>query len=232
MTRLDIAPDLVEEAVFLALRAAAERGDARAVAWLEARERIYEQPDAATREQAFREHALEAFRRLHFDEPLRLALEACPSAALELDTLYVRRARRSKDESAELYCATDSAPKRGATRAVLALRPERFADVERLHLFVKRELLFVDDMLDEIFGYAPDALDRLELDPGQRDVVRERVSRAWSSRIEARARGERPATRFHELVEHAEASLRANSSDLEPAAAPVFDSAGTESGVR
>lgn len=196
MTRIELAPDLVEEAVFHIASRAAERADPRALAWFEQRERLYELSDPAARERAFRDHALAHFRALHLDEPLQLALEACPAAAVHLDAFLVRRARRAKEESAELYRAPDA-----ATRAVLALRPERFCDVETLHEFVRRELLFVDDMLDEHFAYAPDALDRLPFDPGRRDVARERVSHAWKRRIEARARGEAVSGRFGDLVE-------------------------------
>ena len=74
MTRLDLAPDLVEEAVFHVARRAAERGDPRAIAWFERRERLYELGEPREREQAFRTHALAHFRALHLEEPLLLAL--------------------------------------------------------------------------------------------------------------------------------------------------------------
>lgn len=202
MTRLELAPDLVEEAVFHGARRASERGDPRAVRWFEQRERLYALTRTAEREAAFRAHALEHFRALRLQEPLQLALEACPAVLRHLDVLFVRRARRVKEESAELYRGSGA-----ATRAVLALRPERFLDVEPLFAFVRRELLYVDDMLDERFGYAPDLVDRLPLDPGRRDVVRERVGRAWRERIEARARGEERPGRFEELVEAATHAL-------------------------
>lgn len=202
MTRIELAPELVEEVVFHAANRACARGDPRALAWFERRERLYEIPGPSERELAFRAHALEHFRALHLDEPLRLALEDCPAAAPRLDALLVRRARRAKEESAELFRAPD-----GATRAVLSLRPERFLEVEPLFEFVRRELLYVDDMLDERFAYTPEALDRLPLDPGRRDVVRERVSRAWKRRVERRARGEPVAGRFAELVDEAVRAL-------------------------
>ena len=47
----------------------------------------------------------------------------------------------------------------------------------------------------------------LDLDPGMRDVVRDRASRAWRRRIDVRARGERVTGTFVELVESAVASL-------------------------
>lgn len=217
MTRIEIAPDLVEEAVFLTFRRAAERGDDRATTWLEGRERFYELRDDRAREAAFHQHALTAFRALHFDEALRAALEACPHASRQLDTLFVRRARRAKEEAAELYCATASGAAARSTRAVLALKPERFADLERLFEFTHRELLYVDDMLDERFLYEPVAIDRLELDPGMRDVVRERVSRAWKQRVERRSAGEALHGTFRELVQSAAASLGAH------AAVPLED---------
>jgi hypothetical protein len=213
VTRLELAPELVEEAAFHLARRDAERGDPRAVAWFEERERLYEVQPTAEREAAFRTHALAHFLARHLDEPLRLALAECPAAAARLATLHVRRARRAKDESAELYRATTPfvGPVPGhpldGDRAVLALRPERFLELEPLFEFARRELLFVDDMLDERFAYAPDALDRLPLDPGRRDVVRERVARAWRNRIERRARGDAVKGRFPELVEEAVRAL-------------------------
>lgn len=209
MTRVEIAPDLVEEAAFLVMRAGAERCDPRALAWFEARERLYELADASAREQAFRAHGLTAFRAQHFDEALRTALEACPTARRALDTLFVRRARRAKDEAAELYCAEGRDGQSRATRAVLALRPERFSDLEGLFEFARREMLYVDDMLDESFGYDPDSIDRLALDPGMRDVVRERVSREWKRRVERRCAGESSSASFVELVQRAAQSLGA-----------------------
>lgn len=208
MTRIDVAPDLVEEATFLIYSRAADRGDPRALAWLEGRERLYEIADAEQREREFRAYSLAAFRKLHCDEPLRLALEALPAATRRLDALFVRRARRRNEEIAELYCADQEPHSARATRAVLALRPERFEALESLYDFVRRELLFVDDMLDEGFAYAPAAIDQLLLDPGQADVVRERVQRAWQQRIETRARGEVVTGRFMELVEQAAGTLR------------------------
>jgi hypothetical protein len=202
MVRIDLAPDLVEEAVFHVVHRQAERGDPRAVAWLEQRERIYSIEEAAAREQAFRMHALEHFRTLHLDDSLRLGLESCPTAAQALEALFVRRARRQKEESAELYRAVD-----GSSRAVLALRPERFLELEPLFEFVRRELLYVDDMFDAAFGYEPDLVDRLPLEPGRRDVVRERVSRAWKQRVEARVRGDAVSGRFSDLVDAATSAL-------------------------
>lgn len=202
MTRLEIAPELVEEAVFHVARRDTERGDPRAIDWFERRERLYERPPSRERDEAFRAHALADFRVRHLDDPLRLALNECPAAAQHLQTLFVRRARRTKEESAELFRAPD-----GTTRAVLALRPERFLAPEPLFEFARRELLFVDDMLDGRFGYAPELLDRLPLEPGRRDVVRERVSRAWRARIDRRARGEAPGGRFEDLVDTAVRAL-------------------------
>jgi hypothetical protein len=199
--RLELAPDLVEEAVFLSTSIAAERGDDRALAWLEQRERLYEISQSSERESAFGFHALERFRVLHMEDPLRMALDACPAAA-GLESLFVRRARRTREEFAELYRAPD-----GAVRAVLPLRAERFLDLERLFDFALLELLYVDDMLDPGFAYAPELLEDLPLDPGRRDVVRERVSRAWKQRVEERARGGRPTGRFEELVDAAARQL-------------------------
>jgi len=208
MTRIEVAPDLIEEAVFLTLMRAADRGDARALDWIERRERLYEIPDRARRELAFREHAMAQFRALRFDEPVLIALEDCPAVRRRLDVLVVRRARRPREERAELFCAPSSPAGGSATRAVLALRPERFGEVEALFELVRRELLFVDDMLDETFAYAPDALDRLDLDPGLRDVVAERVGRAWTRRVQARERGEVVGGAFAALVQEAVGSLR------------------------
>lgn len=205
--RIEIVPDLVEEAVFLRQRSAELRGDIRGIEWMEARERFYDIREPHEREAAFFGHALRAFRAMRLDDPLHLALEACPSASARLGVLVVRRARRVKEESAELYCGTETWAASSPTRAVMALRPERFADVERLHEHVRRELLFIDDMLDPEFEYDPQGIDRLELDPGMRDVVRERASRAWRRRIEARVRGERPSGTFVELVDRAVATL-------------------------
>lgn len=207
MTRIEVAPDLVEEAVFLRLRQDADRQDTRALTWFEARDRLYELTVPAARDQAFQEHALQAFRALHFDEVLRTALEACATARGSLDTLYVRRARRAKEEAAELYCAQSRDSQTRATRAVLAVRPQRFSNLESLFEFARRELLYVDDMLDEAFGYAPDAIDRLALDPGMRDVVRERVSREWKRRVERRSAGESVHQNFADLVQCATVSL-------------------------
>jgi hypothetical protein len=86
-------------------------------------------------------------------------------------------------------------------------------------------------MLDASFGYAPDAIDGLKLDPGQRDVVRERVSRAWKSRVDARACGETPSMPFRELVERAVATLRAPPPAVEPrVSSPTSSSTSSASG--
>lgn len=210
MTRIEIAPELVEEAVFLLQRAADQRGDLRATRWLEEREPIYQISNTRERDAAFLSHALTAFRALHLDEPLSVALESCPAARERLDVLAVRRARRTKEEGAELYCSAASARSASPTRAVLTLKPERFADLERLHEHVRRELLFIDDMLEPSFEYDPSAIDALDLDPGMRDVVRDRASRTWRKRVDARARGERQIGTFGELVRAACASLNAS----------------------
>lgn len=215
MTRIEIAPELVEEAVFLLQRAADSRGDARATHWLEEREPLYAIRDGREREAAFLAHALAAFRAMHLDGPLTVALESCPAARARLDVLAVRRARRSKEEGAELYCPAASARTASPTRAVLTLKPERFADLERLHGHVRRELLFIDDMLEPSFEYDPGAIDALDLDPGMRDVVRDRASRAWRMRVDARARGEWPGGTFGELVTAAAASLHSTSVSAE-----------------
>jgi len=141
MARLEFTPELVQEAVILAVRRAAAQGAPLAEGWNLERERIRASPAGAERERAFRDFDASWFRELELDEPLRAALRACPTAERGLAVIYVRAAARVRDAGSELYAAPALHGSDGeGARMVLALAPAAFLEPEALERFVLREL--------------------------------------------------------------------------------------------
>lgn len=183
-------PRLVEEAVFLAVK-----DGPRAEEFHRERAPLYEIGDVERREEAFRSLHLRWFRQLALAEPLEKGLQENELLRAAARLCWVGYALRRDDEGAELFVkgAAEGGRRQGTIRFLVC--PHSFLDREGFELFVRRELVHLEDMLDPNFGY------RRELpvsggDPARVKLFKERYRVLWDATVDGRLvrRGLAPAS--------------------------------------
>lgn len=177
---------LLERAVLLAVERApgAERRSFRS-----ARDPIYEIEEPQRRERAFRALHGDWFERLGVAAPLRALLAEQPVIGRSTSACLVAPADRPRDEHADLR---EARAQQETARPVLVLQLLATTMVEpsRLAALLRRELLFVADMLDPAFGYDPEVAVRGTSGPFA-SLLRERHDLLWRVTVDGRlaARG-------------------------------------------
>ncbi len=187
--QIELDPTLLEETVFLALRAQEQRGDRAMFEQYHQRvDALYDLPgDDRRREVAFQEVHAEFFGRLGFAQTLRAHLAEFPLLEGELNGITFLKAAARKQEGAELFVRR---PDEGAGNprhrtAVVHLRAELLLDGDQLSLLLRRELYHVSDMVDPAFAYRPNLGETGE-SIAQQNLVRDRYCVLWSMYIDAR----------------------------------------------
>lgn len=178
-------PTLIEEAVFLALRARERAGDHRLAApfhrdWAS----IYEQRTSEEeRNAAFHQVAARYFQALGLYDLFAQRVAEWPLVAQHVEAAVIRRAFSRREEQVELY-VQPSASGEAKTIAV-AVQPAWCLDREGLTGWLRHELLRVSDMLDPAFAYDPQPAlggDNAAAD----EVIRERFRSLWDEYIKGR----------------------------------------------
>ncbi len=182
MTAIDYELELVEEAVFLALRGHPRQGGFR-----RQRDRAYEVRDPEAREATFRKLHGEWFDQLGLARPIVQALEERPSIAAATQGCRVGRARAREEEGAELFVrpAAAGAGEPELRWVVVRLRPEALSLPERLVQFLRHEFLHIADMLDPHFGYEPH-LPPAVAGPAHERLLQDRYRALWDATIDGR----------------------------------------------
>jgi hypothetical protein len=181
--RIALHPGLVEEAVFLACRAAGARGDPAPGAWLRrALERGYALPEGTERDLRFeRVHAV-AFRRMGLARPLRDLFAAHPALARADGPVRVGPAPARAREGVDLHERTGEDGRR--LRSVVAsVLPGTLAAPGGAAARLHRDAAKTADLLDPAFGWTPEAP---EPTPARREAVRRRYGAAWDARTDGR----------------------------------------------
>ena len=174
---IEYDPRLVEEAVLLALA-----GDIRESAFRFERDVVYDVYDPDSRERRFADLHAKWFARLGLDEPLRAALSEQPLVLAGVCRCVCRRARRRKDEGAELF--VDTLHRDRLPVLAFTLLPDSFLD-EEFPCFVRHELQHVADMLDPAFAYVP-SLPKAEAGPSHDRRLADRYRVLWDTYIDGR----------------------------------------------
>lgn len=114
-------------------------------------DRLYRETAGREREAAFQALYHSTFNRLGHVDTLRRSLREFSILRSGLGELVVMCARRAFDEGTDLPAQppTGNAPR----RAILRIRPARFADKSDLQTFLRFTWLQLSDLLDPAFGY-------------------------------------------------------------------------------
>jgi hypothetical protein len=180
MPRIDYHPQFVESAV----RQVACRDPQKDCDLHLAVDRIYEIPDPETRNCAFEQAFAELFRLFRLDEPIPHLLREFPGVQIDVECVRVVSAARAGSQSAELFGQRPGARECGPKRTiVLQICPEGLADPPSVVPLLRRELLHIEDMLDERFAFGPD--DLLGTSPSDR-LRTDRYRALWDLYVEAR----------------------------------------------
>jgi hypothetical protein len=185
MPTIRYAPELVEEAVFLAMTQGSSPDRALALAWQRERDPLYLLPPGPGRDRAFQAHASGWFTRLGLGAPIENALRRCPRVEAGLSALDVRRVARARDEGSEVF-GPSGGNVGSSCRMVFGLRPQRFLDLASVEELALREFLHADDMLDPEFGFDPDARPGGECEPARAELVCDRFRMLWRTRVSGR----------------------------------------------
>ena len=149
--RLDFHSQLVEEAVLLAIE---QRSFDMQVRFRTERDPIYEIEDPEDRQRRFEETHNRWFVELGLVEIISRCLKERPVIGTETVRALVVPVISPKEEYADLVRPLDE-PDR--PRLLVRVRVARLVDPKRLAPWLRRELLFVADLLDPEFGFDSDS---------------------------------------------------------------------------
>lgn len=180
--RIDYQPQLVEEAVLLAMR-----GHDDEHLFRYERNQIYERFPPDERETAFQGLHRSWFDILKMNQPLSECFEHWPLLREATQRCLVMKARSPKETGAELYRACESFAhgERPQQTILLQLTPVLLTQPEALLAFLRHELLHVVDMLDPHFEYAPQ-LPRSDAGPAHDHLLQNRYAVLWDVTIDGR----------------------------------------------
>lgn len=175
---LRYAPALMEEIVHLET-ARREKAGEPGLSWeyLKRSDDIYEELPIKQRERAFQILHEEFFKVLEVSATLPKVLGEFPILCEQIRVVAVSRAMRRRDEEADLNAGKDVVG--------VKVRSERLHDTDAAQRFLRHELMHVQDMLDEGFGYDL-TVGFGGLLPGLVEIVRNRYRLLWDIFIDAR----------------------------------------------
>jgi hypothetical protein len=144
------------------------------------REKCYGILDPDQRNTAFFNLHLEWFREWNLERAVLAPLDEFQLLRPTLNTLVFRKALVKNDEGAELYVN----PENGRA-GVVALRAERFNQLDDLARFLRHEFTHLHDMVNPVFNYAPQ-FHLAGRNPSQQRLIRERYRLLWDITIDGR----------------------------------------------
>jgi hypothetical protein len=182
--RIEIDPDLVEEAV----RAWVEAGSDVALAREFEADRLacYELP-ASERDAGFRACFRRWFERLGLEDVLRSAFGERSVIVEGVSVARISAARRNREQGVEMFVGEGERgePASQARRLHVRIRPAALADGAAALAMLRPELLHVADMLDPSFGYRPH-LPSSEAGPTHDRMLLDRYAALWSATVYGR----------------------------------------------
>jgi hypothetical protein len=181
--RIDYQPQLVEEAVLLAMSG---HEDEHLFRW--ERDQVYERfEEAEAREAAFQHVHRSWFEILGMGEPLQACLDTWPILREATERCLVMKARAPKEAGAELYCAAENAAPGNRTSPVILIQitPGLLTQPAACLAFLRHESLHVVDMLDPHFEYVPD-LPKSNAGPAHDQLLQNRYAVLWDIIIDGR----------------------------------------------
>lgn len=183
---LQFEKKLIEEAIFHHFDRETKAGrQALARQFRLAWNAVYEIQDEEEREKRFAEVAAEAFQEIGFEKKFFSLLEEFPFIRQKVAAVLVRLSYRKTEEGADLFM------KNGEHSIVIRISFERFLDEPGRDIWLRENLLRVEDVLDPAFGYNSADFSAARLGP-RAVVVEERYRLLWLEN--ARARAKHPET--------------------------------------
>lgn len=175
MQTLRIDPQLLEALITVELGQAERAGDRTlARAYHALTDPLYERRAPDERERAFAHVHLIWFEQRGWRDWFAWLWAGLPELGARATGLLLMGARRKQEEGAVLG--------RDGTGVCLRLLPNRFADRERLAVFVRHEFLHASDMLDPVFGYRVEQAETL----AATNTLAERYRALWCAYADAR----------------------------------------------
>ncbi|MBI1825190.1 MAG: hypothetical protein HY287_11075 [Planctomycetes bacterium] len=168
--------ELIEQVVGVAAR----RDSLRECELHERVDRLYAIGDSELRNRSFREAYAKCFMAWGLGGSLQNVLREF-SESPKIEQCVIVPAERSKTHRVDLL--TKGEDERSRRTLFVQLSPEAVLDPTSILSWLRRELCHVADMLDETFGYVPDAIDG---SPWERTLRHERYMLLWRISIAGR----------------------------------------------
>lgn len=180
--RIDYQPQLVEEAVLLAMR-----GHEDEHLFRYERNQVYERFPADERETAFQQLHQSWFDILKMNRPLLQCLDTWPLLREATQQCLVMKARAPKEAGAELYRAAESRAhgEYPPQTILIQLAAQTLTQPEAALVFFRHELLHIADMLDPRFEYAPN-FPKSDAGPAHDHLLQNRYAVLWDVIIDGR----------------------------------------------
>lgn len=180
--RIDYQPQLMEEAVLLAMS-----GHEDEHLFRYERDQIYERFEREERESAFQKLHRSWFDILQLGESLQECFRMWPILREATERCLVMKARAPKEAGAELYRASENAAHGNRTPPVMLIQitPALLIQPEACLAFFRHEVLHVADMLDPHFEYVPD-LPKSNAGPAHDQLLQSRYALLWDIIIDGR----------------------------------------------
>jgi len=172
---LEFDPRLLEEVVLLALKGSHEQR-----AFHRERETAYAIVNPEERDRAFLDVHSRWFRKLGLADPVRSAIREVGEGLSGVSRWLITRAISGRQSGAELFVAEGT-----RCSVVIRILPATLADRGQALPFLRRELLYVADMLDPGFEYQP-RLPHSPLGPPEDRRVTDRYAVLWRCSVEGR----------------------------------------------
>lgn len=192
-----IHPDLIERAVFEAVRTNGQVGRR----YHDEFSACYGESPGEARDRAFRELHERWFDALGLRERIQSAVSEFPFVTRDVSRLAFAQAASAKLQSAELF------GKPGRFVVVVSISAATLLDEPLLQFWLRHELMHVNDMLDPSFGYDL-SIHPTGATPSSRNLGRDRYSLLWAMSIDARIT---PTIRARSADAGTEAGSRLNS---------------------
>lgn len=185
-TRIEFDPRLIEDAVFLALRARLGT-DPMVQHHRRSHDATYAISDPEARTRRIQALHLKTFTRLGLGKLLTDLIGERPLLN-QLDAFVVQGVFLAKEEGSDLFGRPGE---QGSTRytGLLRVRAATLVDAGALTALCRHEFLHVSDMLDPGFAYSPKVSWNGPTE-AQKSLFRDRFAVLWDIRIDARLEGE------------------------------------------
>ncbi|MGR3176988.1 MAG: hypothetical protein ACUZ8E_02900 [Candidatus Anammoxibacter sp.] len=193
ITKIEFAPFLLEEVVFLGIRQVELKGEDLSLynSYQEDKDPLYQLP-GDDQDKAFHELNIKYFSLLGYSEFIYNIIREFPIFSEKIDKISFLKTDKRKEKGADLFFHTDNEIAHGAAKTVVfKILPDQFLNIDHLKMDFQNEFLHIHDMLDVEFGYEP-SLNVKDENMMRYKLIQDRYMVLWQAYVNVRLSGRCP----------------------------------------